>query len=123
MITEKGAACLGDFGITGIITDPAVVERNVVTTSKPGVTRYMAPELLDPPQFGSKHSNPSRESDVYSFAMTAYEVPYSSILWLVLLMNAPSPCTRSSRETCRMVCGRRVLPPTALCQATGHLAR
>ena len=45
-----------------------------MTTSKSGVTRYMAPELLNPPQFGLTHSDPSKDSDVYSFAMTVYEV-------------------------------------------------
>ena len=34
----------------------------------------MAPELLDPPLFGFKYSTPSRETDVYSFGMTAYQV-------------------------------------------------
>jgi serine/threonine protein kinase len=50
------------------------MESGSTTTSKPGVVRYMAPELLDPPQFGLADSSPSKESDVYSFAMTAYEV-------------------------------------------------
>ena len=64
--------CLGDFGITVIITDTAVVGRDSLRTLM--IARYMAPELLDPQQFGFGHSNPSRESDVFSFAMTAYEV-------------------------------------------------
>jgi serine/threonine protein kinase len=34
----------------------------------------MAPELLDPPQFNLLNSNPTRESDIYSLAVTAYEV-------------------------------------------------
>jgi len=34
----------------------------------------MAPELLEPQQLGHTESNPSKESDVYSFAMTAYQV-------------------------------------------------
>ena len=63
-----------DFGITGVITDPTVVEPGSTTTSKPGVVRYMAPELLNPSQFKLLNSNPTRESDIYSFAVTAYEV-------------------------------------------------
>ena len=50
------------------------MESGSTTTSRLGVVRYMAPELLDPPQFGLADTNPSKESDVYSFAMTAYEV-------------------------------------------------
>jgi len=34
----------------------------------------MAPELLNPSGFSLANSNPSKESDVYSLAMTAYEV-------------------------------------------------
>ena len=74
LITEEGDGCLGDFGITGIITDPTVAEPGSTTISKPGAVRYMAPELLSPSQFGLTNRNPSKESDVYSLAMTAYEV-------------------------------------------------
>jgi len=74
LISEDGAARLGDFGITGVITDPTVVEPGSTTTSKPGVVRYMAPELLNPSQFNLLNSNPTKESDVYSLAVTAYEV-------------------------------------------------
>jgi len=42
----------------------------------------MAPELLNPPQFSLSNSNPSKESDIYSLAMTAYEVrSLHAILW------------------------------------------
>ena len=122
MITEDGDARLGDFGITAIITDPTVVERDSMTTSKPGVTRYMAPELLNPQQFGFKHSNPSKESDVYSFAMTAYEVFYSYFVAHVIDRRL-LPSTRSSLETCRMVCGRRASPPIILYPATDRPAQ
>ena len=74
LISDDGIARLGDFGIVGVITDPTVVEPGSTTASKPGVVRYMAPELLNPPQFGLSHSNPSKESDVYSLSMTVYEV-------------------------------------------------
>jgi len=75
LITEEGNARLGDYGITGVITDPTVVEPGSTTTSKAGtVVRYMAPELLNPSQFSLTNSNPSKESDVFSFAMTTYEV-------------------------------------------------
>lgn len=74
LVDGGGNACLGDVGITGIITDPAVVEPGSTTTSKPGVVRYMSPELLNPTQFNLQNSNPTKESDVYSLAMTAYEV-------------------------------------------------
>lgn len=75
LITEGGTARIGDFGITGIITDPTVVEPRCTTGSRsPGLVRYMAPELLNPSQFNLANGNPSKESDIYSFAMTAFEV-------------------------------------------------
>lgn len=39
-----------------------------------GTPRWSAPEVLDPPSFGFKHCQPSKESDCYSFGMTIYEV-------------------------------------------------
>jgi len=76
LVTDDGTACLGDFGITGIVTDPTIVVPGSLT-SKPGFVRYAAPELLVPSKFGLANSNPSKESDVYALAMTAYEVPSS----------------------------------------------
>ncbi|KAF9645420.1 kinase-like protein [Thelephora ganbajun] len=73
LISEGGVAHLGDSGIMVVMVDPTVVEPGSTTTSKPGVVRYMAPELLNPPQFSLSNSNPSKESDVYSLAMTTYE--------------------------------------------------
>ena len=74
LIADGGTVRLGDFGVTGVITNPAVMEPYGTTTSKRGVVRYMAPEVLNPPQFSLPNSNPLKESDVYSLAMTAYEV-------------------------------------------------
>ena len=108
MITGEGVARIGDFGITAIITDPTVVERSTATTSKLGITRYMAPELLNPQAFGLTHSNPSKESDVYSFGMTTYEV--FSCLVARITDERLLPMARSSRETCRMA-GRQSLLP------------
>jgi serine/threonine protein kinase len=51
-----------------------------MTTSKPGIVRYMAPELLDPSQFGLETNTPSKESDVYSLAVTSFEVRASYIV-------------------------------------------
>ena len=72
-------ARLGDFGIAGVITDPTVVEPGSLATFKPGTVCYMAPELFSPSRFNVLSSDPTKESDIYSFAMTAYEVcPFDS---------------------------------------------
>ncbi|KAF9644351.1 kinase-like protein [Thelephora ganbajun] len=79
LVTEEGVACLADFGISGIVTDPSVVAPGSTTTSKGGLVRYMAPEQMNPSRFGRANSNPSKESDVHSLAMTAYEVTFSCL--------------------------------------------
>jgi len=59
------------------MTDPEVTSTGTVPTSKKGLTRYMAPEQIDPTQFGREHGDPPlKESDVHSFAMTAFEVRF-----------------------------------------------
>ena len=61
------------------------MEQGATTTPKPGVVRYMAPELFNPSQFGLSNINPSKESDVYSLAMTTHEVRSSRTLHESLL--------------------------------------
>ena len=74
LIADGGTIHLGDFGVTGVIANPTVMEPDSKIMSKRGVVRYMAPELLNPLQFSFLNSNPSKESDVYLLAMTAYEM-------------------------------------------------
>ena len=74
LIDKNGTARLGNFGLSGVGIDPAIVAPEGISTSKPGAVRYMAPELLDPSQFGLSKCVPTKESDVYSLAVTAYEV-------------------------------------------------
>jgi len=75
----------------GIIVDPAGEELNTTAASEPAVVRYVAPELLDPMKAMTTLRNPQKESDVYSLAMTAYEVIFSPIPRVALLTDAPSP--------------------------------
>jgi len=74
MITEGGDARLGNFRAMRIITDPASEELNSWAGSEPAVVRYVAPELLDLSKTTWVYKNPPKESDIYSLAMTAYEV-------------------------------------------------
>lgn len=84
LITAKGTACIGDFEIAKIVTDPLVTAQCGATTCRRGIIRYMAPEQINPRRVGMTSSAAVKESDVYSFAMTAYEVltgnmPYAGI--------------------------------------------
>jgi len=64
----------------------------------------MPPELLDPVQYGLEQSNPSKESDVYSLAMTAFEVLSSNFL-ARFTHGHPFRIPRYSRTSCPMVQG------------------
>lgn len=68
LITEDGQACLGDFGIAGTFTG------YLYLFHEPETLRYMAPErfLCDITSFLVIRS--SKESDVWSLAMTSFSV-------------------------------------------------
>lgn len=78
LISETGIARLGDFGIRGVITVPLMVPRSTKKIIEPVLPQYTAPELLNPWQFNRLNSNPTKESDIYSLAVTAYEVCFVS---------------------------------------------
>ena len=66
------------------MVDLSTVLLSDTVDSSGGTFRWMAPELLDPPHFGS-NGRPTRESDCYALGMVIYEVGwlYSSRLTLV----------------------------------------
>jgi len=74
LITEEGVACL-QIGIYWTIRSHA--DDAVGQSSTEPWLRYLAPELLDPSEAALMGRTPPKESDVYSLAMTAYEVQSS----------------------------------------------
>ncbi|KAF9789488.1 kinase-like domain-containing protein [Thelephora terrestris] len=98
LIDQDGHACLADFGLVTIVSDPA----NPTTFSssvKGGTTRWMSPELLDPDKFGIENSRPTKESDSYALGMVILEVlsgrsPFNQlsdvfVMWVVLEGKQP----------------------------------
>lgn len=84
LITRDGQACLGDFGIAGAFGD--LWYDNL----KLGTVRYMAPEqFLGDYILSGPIRGPSKESDVYSLAMTSFAVCYS--LYSILVFNIFTP--------------------------------
>ena len=73
LINRHGHACLADFGLITIVSDPAYPS-TISTSSNSGTPRWMSPELLDPDQFGFKDGRPTKESDCYALGMVVYEV-------------------------------------------------
>lgn len=76
LISEEGHACLADVGLTRVAGDLSSNTATTGTTSTEGAnsTRWCPPEILDPERFGFKRGGPTKKSDVYSMAMTIYQV-------------------------------------------------
>jgi serine/threonine protein kinase len=78
LITEGGQACLADFGIAGALRSLSF------DRYKLGSLRHMAPERFSGNISGDIDplpilKGPSKESDIYSLAMTSFEVHFSAV--------------------------------------------
>ena len=71
-IDNAGTTCVGDFGLM-TMTDLSTLLLSETAVTSVGTFRWMSPELLDPPRFGS-NGRPTRESDCYALGMVIYEV-------------------------------------------------
>ena len=100
MITQDGQACLADFGITGALRGFTYHDYKLRTL------RYMAPERLPledlPADYLPTIDGPSKESDVYSLAMTSFMV-CSSVVSRPTGDTITPIIIRSSREHCHTV--------------------
>jgi hypothetical protein len=79
LITQDDQACLGDFAIAGVF-EALLYKKNELKT-----VRYIAPEHSP-----GRIINRSKEGDVFSIAMTSFEV--CSLLWTVRFL-IQSPCS------------------------------
>ena len=73
MINQDRHACLADFGLTAIVSDPAY-PTTFNSSVNAGTARWMSPERLNPIQFGLKDGRPTKESDCYALGMVVLEV-------------------------------------------------
>jgi len=76
LISDEGRAYLTDVGLTRVAADlnTATNESNQSLPGGAGALNWCPPELLDPERFGSKRAGPTKKADIYSMAMTFYEV-------------------------------------------------
>ena len=65
---------LTDHGIAHLMDKEMVYYIPSTTFSSEVAIRYMAPELLDPSDFGLEDSSPTKESDIYAFGLVTYRV-------------------------------------------------
>jgi len=68
---------LGDFGLA-VIVDETTSRTTTIGEEPKGTTRWMAPELLLPEEFGFtgkfKKQLPSKDTDIYAIGITILEV-------------------------------------------------
>lgn len=72
LIDQTGHACLADFGLLTLISDPS----DLLSSSshrQGGTARWMSPELINPQQFGFTNGCPTKSSDCYALGMVIYE--------------------------------------------------
>lgn len=76
LIDSNCRARLADFGLAKVIDESAA--GSTADNGMRGTTRWMAPELMNPEEFGftseCKIRLPSRGTDVYALGMTILEV-------------------------------------------------
>ena len=73
LISKAKTAQVGDYGLTSIISNPMFTV--AATPGVAGSSRWLAPEIIDPPSKpSSKPLIGSKSADVFAFAMLAVEV-------------------------------------------------
>ncbi|KAH8101163.1 kinase-like domain-containing protein, partial [Cristinia sonorae] len=109
MVDDTGNARLIDFGLSVLADSVFGFELPYVDISTlshgGGATRWLAPELIDPEQYGLKFSRPTFRTDVYAFSMLAIETSAS-------LMQLPFPDMRDSAILRHVLSGRRPFRPS-----------
>ena len=75
LISDDGRACLADIGLTKVASD---LNSPATPATPAGATtlRWSPPELVGTGRFESKRGGPTTKSDIYSMAMTIYEVSF-----------------------------------------------
>jgi len=73
LITPTGHACVSDYGLMTIQSNHAFM--NAATPGVVGISRWLAPELINPPRKkGSRQPAATEPADIFAFAMLAIEV-------------------------------------------------
>ena len=90
LVDEHDHACLADFGLVAIISDPEHPTTSISSITA-GTARWMSPELLNPEHLDFRHGRRTKESDCYALGMVIYEVlsgkvPFASYNNLIVPM-------------------------------------
>ncbi|KAJ6476215.1 kinase-like domain-containing protein, partial [Mycena sanguinolenta] len=76
LVSDDWSVCLADFGLAGVIEDPASTTGGALTSTADhaGSLRWFAPELIAPTFFGCERFVRTTASDVYAFACVCIEL-------------------------------------------------
>ncbi|EPS97213.1 hypothetical protein FOMPIDRAFT_38435, partial [Fomitopsis schrenkii] len=94
LIDERGSACLSDFGLSTVLYGIDTLNTATCITGFRSTLRWMAPELHDPEEFGLDSSAPTRESDIWAFSVT---------MWEVFAGEVPYPDARNDSQVIRKI--------------------
>ncbi|KAJ3484484.1 hypothetical protein NLI96_g5603 [Meripilus lineatus] len=100
LVDEDENVYISDFGLAVY----AQAGSTKYGSSRGGNVRWLAPELIDPEQFGSDSTRPTFASDIYSLGCLCVEL---------LTGRAPfHGCFTDAQVVKQVVCGKRPHPPT-----------
>ncbi|OCH91487.1 kinase-like protein, partial [Obba rivulosa] len=100
LVNGQGVACITDFGLSVVLC----YENNSSTASVvQGSLRWMAPEILDPEEFGVERAYLTRESDIHSFSLAMLEIFTGAIPF--------NDCPRDATVILRVIKGIRPQRP------------
>ncbi|KAJ3328791.1 Leucine-rich repeat serine/threonine-protein kinase 2 [Gonapodya sp. JEL0774] len=88
LVDDLGNALVADFGFATVTTRVSILSK----ASRPGTRRWMAPELF------SERPKLSEKSDVYAFAMTAYEMYTLQVPFPTVMEDAVVPIIERGRR-------------------------
>jgi len=71
LIDQAGHACLADFGLLTVVSDPTNI-LSLGSYTEGGTVRWMSPEPIAPQRFGLMNSRPIKSSDRYALGMVVY---------------------------------------------------
>ncbi|KAF7341491.1 Adenylate cyclase [Mycena venus] len=92
LVSDEFNACLADFGLTSVIA----ATTDTSSTNHAGSTRWWAPELMQPSDFGCDRFMRTPNSDVYAFACLHtgrppfFDAPEASVILKVIAGERPA---------------------------------
>lgn len=80
-VNDQGTARIAGFACATLLLGSDITSEDVNEPAEFNVSRWCSPEILHPEGFGLTKAKSTKASDVYAFAMLAYEV--CSLFWIL----------------------------------------